>query len=47
MIFANASSLAIQSRTYIFAAILFGILILAHGCHPHEDNELFTAWSAW
>ncbi len=25
-------------------AALVGSIIFAHGCHPHEDKELFTAW---
>ena len=28
------------------AAALLGSIVYAHGCHRHEDNELFTAWIA-
>jgi hypothetical protein len=33
-------------RGALIAAVL-AALLLAHGCHSHEDNELFTSCIRW
>ncbi len=30
---------------WLLLAIVAGVLIVAHGCHGDEDNELFDRWS--
>jgi hypothetical protein len=31
----------------ILLAVVLAVILLAHGCHSHEDNELFTSCTRW
>jgi hypothetical protein len=31
----------------VLIAGLLAAMLFAHGCHPHEDNELFTGFIEW